>query len=200
MLDKDTIPSPALDGAAQAQLFTAARSQNGWLDTPLPEGTAERLYDLAKWGPTSGNCLPGRFVFLETAAAKERLRPALSKGNLDKTMAAPLTVIVAHDLGFVDKLPELFPHGDARPWFKGIEQETAFRNGSLQGAYLMMAARTLGLDCGPMSGFDVAAVDTEFFAGTQWTANFLVNVGYGDPDKVWDRLPRLSFDDACQKL
>jgi 3-hydroxypropanoate dehydrogenase len=200
MLDTDTPEARALDDAAQATLFTEARSQNGWLDIPLPDGTAQRLYELAKWGPTSGNCLPGRFVFLQSPEAKERLRPALSKGNLDKTMAAPMTVIVAHDLGFTEKLPELFPHGDARPWFKGIEAETAFRNGSLQGAYLMMAARTLGLDCGPMSGFDRAAVDAEFLAGTDWTANFLVNIGYGDPDKVWGRLPRLAFDDACQDL
>ncbi|MEM6896157.1 MAG: malonic semialdehyde reductase [Pseudomonadota bacterium] len=190
----------ALGADALATLFSGARSQNGWLDTPLPEGTAEKLYELTKWGPTSGNCLPGRFVFIETEEGKERLRPALSKGNLDKTMAAPMTVIVAHDRAFVDKLPELFPHGDARPWFKGIEDQTAFRNGSLQGAYLMMAARALGLDCGPMSGFDAAAIDAEFFADTDWTVNFLVNIGYGDPSKVWGRLPRLAFDDACMKV
>ena len=200
MLDKSMTDARTLDATALATLFTDARSQNGWRDTPLPEGTAEKLYELVKWGPTSGNCLPGRFIFLQSAEAKERLRPMLSKGNVDKTMSAPLTVIVAHDLDFVEQLPTLFPHGDARPWFKGIEEETAFRNGTLQGAYLIMAARSLGLDCGPMSGFDRAAVDAEFLAGTRWTSNFLVNIGYGDPDKVWGRLPRLDFDDACQFL
>lgn len=194
----DLTPNPTLES-----LFTEARSQNAWDPRPLPEGTAERLYELVKHGPTSANCSPGRFVFLQSAAAKERLRPALSSGNLAKTMAAPLTVIVAHDPRFYDKLPQLFPHADARPWFTstpGMAEETAFRNGTLQGAYLMLAARALGLDCGPMSGFKADLVEAEFMAQTGWKANFLVNIGFGDPKAVFPRLPRLSFPQACEVL
>jgi 3-hydroxypropanoate dehydrogenase len=192
-----------LDAAALAQLFTRARSQNGWLDRPLPEGTARRLWDLLKMGPTSANSSPARFVFVTSPAGKERLRPALSSGNLDKTMAAPMTVIVAHDPAFHDHLPRLFPHADARPWFTttpGVAEETAFRNGTLQGAYLILAARALGLDCGPMSGFDKAKVRAAFLAERGWEPNFLVNIGYGDPAKVRGRLPRLDFDDACAEV
>ena len=151
-------------------------------------------------GPTSANCSPGRFVFVHTPEGKEKLRPALSSGNLDKTMSAPVTAIVAHDSEFYEKLPELFPHGDARSWFTSspeLAQQTAFRNGTLQGAYLIMAARSLGLDTGPMSGFDNAAVDEAFFAGTTWSSNFLVNLGHGDPSGVFERLPRMPFDEAC---
>lgn len=193
-------PSPAaLDATALAQLFTGARSQNGWLDRPIPADTARRLWDLLKMGPTSANCSPARFVFVTTPEGKERLRPALSAGNLDKTMAAPMTVIVAHDPKFADQLPKLFPHVDARPWFAdpAVAAETAFRNGTLQGAYLMLAARALGLDAGPMSGFDKAKVRAAFLAERGWEPNFLVNIGYGDPAKVLGRLPRLGFDDAC---
>lgn len=190
-----------LDATARGVLFEAARTHNKWLDRPVPEETLRRIYDLLKLGPTSANCCPGRFVFLCTAAGKERLKPALSRGNVDKTMSAPVTVIVAYDAAFYDLLPTLFPHTDARAWFTGspaLAGETAFRNGTLQGAYLIVAARALGLDAGPMSGFDNAKVDEAFFAGTTWRSNFLVNLGYGDPSGIRPRLPRLSFAEACR--
>jgi 3-hydroxypropanoate dehydrogenase len=190
-----------LDADTLAQLFTDARTQNGWTDRPVPENLLRQLYELTKMGPTSANCSPARFVFVRTPEGKEKLRPALSGGNLDKTMAAPVTVIVAHDMEFYDKLPELFPHTDARPWFTGSQQmihDTAFRNGTLQGAYLMLAARALGLDCGPMSGFDSGKIQETFLEGTAWKVNFLCNIGYGDPDKLFDRLPRLAMEDACK--
>lgn len=193
--------SDALGTPALARLFTNARTHNGWLDRPIPADTERRLYDLVKMGPTSANCSPARFVFVRSREGKEKLRPAMSGGNLEKTMAAPLTVIVAHDPSFFDRLPELFPHTDARPWFTskpGVAEETAFRNGTLQGAYLIMAARALGLDCGPMSGFNKEKVTAAFLADTGWQPNFLVNIGYGNPDKLFDRLPRLDFDDACK--
>ncbi len=191
----------ALDAAALATLFTEARSHNGWTTEPVSDELLQQVYDLVKMGPTSANCSPARFVFVRTPEGKERLKPALSAGNLDKTMSAPVTVIVAWDTAFYDKLPELFPHADARSWFTGsaeVAHETAFRNGTLQAAYLILAARSLGLDAGPMSGFDKAQVNAEFFAGTTWTANFLINLGHGDASKVFGRLPRLAFDDACQ--
>lgn len=191
---------PALDAAAFDQLFLAARSQNGWLDQPVDDETIERLYDTLKFGPTSANCSPARFVFVRTPDGKEKLRPALSSGNLAKTMAAPVVAIIGMDLEFYEKLPQLFPHVDARPWFnhsKQIAEETAFRNASLQGAYLILAARALGLDAGPMSGFDRAKVDEAFFAGTTVKSNFICSLGHGDPSKVFGRLPRLSFDEAC---
>jgi len=169
-----------LDDAAQDTLFRSARTHNKWTATPVPDAMLQALYDLLKMGPTSANSSPARFVFVRTPEAKERLRPALSAGNLEKTMAAPVTVIVAYDPRFYDELPKLFPHADARSWFAGNEalaEETAFRNGTLQGAYLIMAARALGLDCGPMSGFDRAKVDEAFFAGRGWKSNFLVNLG-----------------------
>lgn len=190
------LPQSALD-----TLFLEARTHSAWQDRPVPDELLQRLYDLLKLGPTSANSSPARFVFVRTPEGKERLRPALSQGNLEKTLSAPVTVIVAHDLAFYDRLPELFPHTDARAWFTGSEaaaRETAFRNGSLQGAYLILAARALGLDAGPMSGFDAARVDEAFFAGTTWTANFLVNLGYGDPAPLKPRLPRLSFDEASR--
>lgn len=196
----DTPTGTTLDDATLAQLFTEARSHNGWLDRPVPDALLEQVYDLAKMGPTSANCSPARFVFVRTPEGKEKLRPALSGGNLDKTMAAPVTVIVAHDMAFYDKLPELFPHTDARPWFTGSQKtidDTAFRNGTLQGAYLMLAARALGLDCGPMSGFDAAKVEEAFFGGLDWKANFLCNLGYGDRSKLFDRLPRLAMEDSA---
>ncbi len=189
-----------LDDTGLDLMFRAARSQNKWLDKPVAPETLAALYDLLKMGPTSANCSPGRFVFVHTPEGKEKLRPALSSGNLDKTMSAPVTAIVAHDSEFYEKLPELFPHGDARSWFTSspeLAQQTAFRNGTLQGAYLIMAARSLGLDTGPMSGFDNAAVDEAFFAGTTWSSNFLVNLGHGDPSGVFERLPRMPFDEAC---
>jgi 3-hydroxypropanoate dehydrogenase len=193
--------APTLEARVLDQLFRSARTQNKWQDRPVPDSTLQELYDLLKWGPTSANGMPGRFVFLRTPEAKEKLRPALSAGNLDKTLSAPVVCIVAHDLKFYDRLPYLFPHADARSWFAGNErlaETTAFRNGTLQGAYLIMAARSLGLDVGPMSGFDNAKVDQAFFAGTDWRSNFLVNLGYGDPSGLFDRSPRLSFDEACR--
>ena len=191
----------ALDDRALDQLFRSARSQNKWQDRPVPDTKLQELYDLLKWGPTSANGSPGRFVFVRTAEGKEKLRPALSAGNLEKTMAAPVVAIVAYDLQFHDHLPRLFPHTDARSWFTGndrLVEVTAFRNGTLQGAYLIMAARSVGLDAGPMSGFDNAVVDQAFFAGTSWRTNFLVNLGYGDPSGLFGRSPRLSFDEACR--
>lgn len=191
---------PALDDAALALLFTEARSHNGWTTEPVTDAQIRQIYALACMGPTSANCSPARFVFVRTPAGKQRLAPALSKGNLDKTMAAPVTVIAAWDRKFYDKLPTLFPHADARSWFTGSPEaahETAFRNASLQAGYLLLAARAVGLDVGPMSGFDKAKVDAAFFEGTDWTTNFLINLGHGDAAKVFGRLPRLAFDDAC---
>jgi len=191
---------PVLDTAALATLFTEARSQNGWTPEPVSDALLQQVYELARMGPTSANCSPGRFVFVRTPEGKARLKPALSASNVEKTMTAPVTVIAAWDKSFFDKLPALFPHADARSWFTGspeVAHETAFRNGTLQAAYLMLAARSLGLDAGPMSGFDKAKVDAEFFQGTRWTSNFLINLGHGDPAKVFGRLPRLDFSDAC---
>lgn len=193
--------APTLEARVLDQLFRTARTQNKWQDRPVPDTTLQELYDLVKWGPTSANGMPGRFVFLRTPESKEKLRPALSSGNMDKTLTAPVVCIVAHDVKFYDRLPYLFPHADARSWFAGSErlaETTAFRNGTLQGAYLIMAARSLGLDTGPMSGFDNAKVDAAFFAGTDWRSNFLVNLGYGDSSGLFDRSPRLGFDEACR--
>jgi 3-hydroxypropanoate dehydrogenase len=195
--------SRPLDDAALDQLFRSARTHNGWLPQPVTDDDLRALYDLMKMGPTSANCSPARIVFLRTPEAKARLRPALSPGNLDKTISAPVTAIIGHDMSFYEKLPQLFPHADARAWFAGKPEliaSTAFRNGTLQGAYLMLAARAIGLDCGPMSGFDAAKVDAEFFAGTEIKTNFLCNLGHGDPAKLFARSPRLAFDDACTLL
>lgn len=190
-----------LNDTALDQLFRSARTQNAFLDQPVGDAQLHALYDLLKWGPTSANMSPARFVFVRSAAAKEKLRPALSEGNLAKTLAAPVTAIVAYDEDFHEKLPYLFPHTDAKSWFDGPREgrhEAAFRNGSLQGAYLILAARAVGLDAGPMSGFDNAKVDEAFFAGTTIKSNFLVNLGYGDPAGVFPRSPRLSFDEAAR--
>lgn len=176
-------------------------SAKAWQDKPIPEETLRKLWQLTALPPTSANCSPGRILFVQSQAAKEQLRSALDEGNVASVMAAPVTAIVAHDLRFHDKLPYLFPHADARSWFAGNDakiRETAFRNGSLQGAYLILAARALGLDCGPMSGFDNAKVDEMFFAGTEWKSNFIVNLGYGNRDTLHPRAPRLSFDEACR--
>jgi 3-hydroxypropanoate dehydrogenase len=192
---------PPLEDAALDTLFRTARTHNGWQPQPVGEEQLRAIYDLAKWGATSANCSPARFVFVVSKTAKEKLRPALLAGNVTKTMAAPATVIVAYDLDFYEYLPKLFPHDDARSWFAGNDElirTTAFRNGTLQGAYLMMAARALGLDCGPMSGFDNAKVDAAFFAGTKVRSNFLCNLGVGDPSKLFARSPRFSFDEVCQ--
>jgi 3-hydroxypropanoate dehydrogenase len=193
----------AIDAAARELLFEGARTHNAWQDRRVPDAKLRELYDLLKMGPTSANASPGRFLFLRTKEAKERLRPALSQGNLAKTLAAPVTVIVAYDPKFHDLLPRLFPHADARSWFAGNEalaETTAFRNGTLQGAYLIVAARAVGLDCGPMSGFDNAKVDAEFLADRGWKSNFLVNLGYGEPSGLFPRSPRLTFEEACELL
>ena len=190
-----------LDAAALDQLFNAARTHNGWLPRAVSDAQLHALYDLMKMAPTSANCSPARIVFVRSAEGKERLRPALAPGNVDKTMSAPVTAIVAHDMAFYEKLPQLFPHADARSWFVGkpeFSATAAFRNGSLQGAYLMLAARAVGLDVGAMSGFDNAKVDELFLFGTGWKSNFLVNLGYGDPAGLFPRSPRLSFDEAAR--
>ena len=182
------------------QLFTDARTQNGYLDVPLPDETLRQLYDLLKWGPTAANSSPARLLFVRSAEAKARLLECVSPGNVAKVQQAPVTVIVGMDLEFHEKLPQLFPHADARSWFAGKPEAisaSAFRNSSLQGGYMIMAARALGLDCGPMSGFDTAKVDAAFWAGTAVTTNFICTLGTGDPSKVFQRNPRLSFDEAC---
>jgi 3-hydroxypropanoate dehydrogenase len=192
-----------LDPAGRNLLFNEARTHNGWTDQPVSDDTLRELFDLLKMAPTSANCSPARFVFLRSAESRHRLAPALLPGNLEKTLAAPVTVIVACDLAFHEQLPRLFPHADARSWFAGNEdliRETAFRNGTLQGAYMMLAARAVGLDCGPMSGFDKAKVDEAFFADTTWRSNFLCNLGHGDPSKLFPRSPRFQFEDACRVL
>jgi 3-hydroxypropanoate dehydrogenase len=189
-----------LDDHALDVLFREARTHNGWHDRPVTEELLHAVWDLARMGPTSANCSPARIVFVVSAEAKEKLRPALLGANIEKTMAAPATAIIAHDLTFYDRLPELFPHTDAKAWFVGNDaliESTAFRNGTLQGAYFMLAARACGLDCGPMSGFDNAMVDATFFADSPIRSNFLCNIGYGDHGKLFPRSPRLAFDDAC---
>ncbi len=181
-------------------LFREARTHNGWLPQPVSDELLGQIYDLMKWAPTSANSSPARIVFVKSEAAKQRLLPALTPGNVEKTMAAPVTAIVAHDLAFHEQLPKLFPHADARSWFAGNDpliEATAFRNGSLQGAYLMLAARALGLDVGAMSGFDNAMVDAEFFPEGTVKSNFLVNLGYGDRSRLFPRSPRLSFAEAA---
>jgi 3-hydroxypropanoate dehydrogenase len=194
----------ALEPEALDALLREARTQNKWREEPIPDETLRELYELLKYGPTSANCSPARFLFLRTKEAKERLRPALSSGNTEKTMAAPVTVIVAYDPRFHERLPKLFPHNpDAQSWFTSndsLAAVTAFRNGTLQGAYLILAARALGLGVGAMSGFDNARVDEEFLADRGWRSNFLVNLGYGDPAGVFPRSPRLDFDEACVML
>lgn len=192
-----------LDKKALAALFTDARTHYKWTGQPVSDEELRRLYDLLRMGPTSANSSPARFLFLRSSYAKERLRPALSAGNVDKTMSAPVVCIVAHDPQFYEQLPKLFPHADARSWFANnysLADVTAFRNGTLQGAYLIMAARAIGLDTGPMSGFDNDKVDQEFLLGRGWRSNFLVNLGHGDPSEGFPRSPRLEFDEACVLL
>jgi 3-hydroxypropanoate dehydrogenase len=193
----------SLDDAALDLLFRHARSQNKWRNEAIPDDALVRLYEVLKFGPTSANCSPARFLFLKSREAKERLLPALSSGNVAKVMTAPVVTIIAYDPKFYDQLPKLFPHEDARPWFTSsaeLAEETAFRNGTLQGAYFLLAARSLGLDTGPMSGFDKKMVDELFLAGHGWKSNFLCSLGYGDPAGLFPRLPRLSFDEACRVL
>lgn len=195
-------------------LFRQARSQNGWRDQVVSDETLSALYDLVRWGPTSANGCPARIVFLRSTAAKQRLLPALSPGNVDKTLGAPVTAIIGYDANFHDQLPKLFPHNPGvRDWFAGqpeLIETTALRNSSIQGGYFILAARALGLDCGPMSGFDHDKIDQEFFAtddgrpggfpGMRIKSNFLCNLGYGDPGKLFPRSPRLTFEEACLLL
>lgn len=192
-----------LDDRSLDTIFRAARTHSVWLDKPVSDALIHQIYDLMKWAPTSANCSPARIVFVRSAAAKQRLLPAMAPGNVDKTRTAPVTAIIAHDTEFYEKLPALFPQADARSWFAGNQpliDTTAFRNGTLQGAYLILAARALGLDAGPMSGFDNAKVDKEFFPGGKVKSNFVVNLGYGDGSKLFPRNPRLPFADAAQIL
>ncbi len=188
---------------ALAQLFTEARTHNSWSDREVPDALLREAVDLSKWGPTSANCSPLRIVFVRSPGAKARLAPALAPGNLEKTMAAPATAILAYDLAFHEHLPRLFPAADARSWFAGnapLIEETAFRNATLQAAYLILALRALGLDTGPMSGFDKSAVDAEFFPGGGVKSNFLLNIGYGEPTKLYPRGPRLAFEEIARIL
>ncbi len=190
----------SLNSEALAQLFCEARTHNAFAPEPVPEATLRHLYSLMKWGPTSMNCQPARLVFVTSAEGKARLAPALSPGNLDKTLAAPATVIIATDTRFYEHLPAMFPAYDAQPMFAGnaeLAASTAARNGTLQGAYLILAARALGLDCGPMSGFDAGKLNAEFFPDGRYQANFLCNLGVGDGAALHPRGPRLSFEEAC---
>jgi 3-hydroxypropanoate dehydrogenase len=195
----DVMTSEGLD-----LIFRNARTHNAWLDKPVEDTLLSQIYDLAKMGPTSANMCPMRIIFVKTPPAKERLKPALDPGNVDKTMVAPVTAIIGMDIHFYEQLPKLFPHADAKSWFMALPENVleyaALRNSSLQGAYFILAARALGLDCGPMSGFDNAAVDAEFFAGTAVKSNVLCNLGYGDASKLYPRSPRLNFNEACEVL
>jgi 3-hydroxypropanoate dehydrogenase len=183
------------------QLFNKARTHSAWQNKPVSDDTLRQIYETMKYGPTSANTSPARFVFVKSKEGKEKLLACMQPGNVEKTKAAPVTVIVAHDLEFYEKLPKLFPQADARSWFAGNKvaiETTAFRNGSLQGAYFIIAARAFDLDCGPMSGFDNAKLDDAFFKGTSWKSNFVCNLGYGEPSKLHPRNPRLDFADACK--
>jgi 3-hydroxypropanoate dehydrogenase len=189
-----------LDQSALETLFLEARTMNKWHDKEVPDALLHRLVDIMKMGPTSANCSPARLVFAKSKQAKEKLKPHLSAGNADKTMAAPVCVIIGQDLEFYEHLPKLFPHDNAKAWFEGQPEkirETAFRNATLQGGYLILAARALGLDCGPMSGFDPDGVDKKFFGGTNIKSNFLCNLGYGDPAGLFPRSPRFDFDEIA---
>ncbi len=200
--EKIALPT-RLSEPALNQLFREARTHSFWQPLAVSRETLEEVYALAAMGPTSANTSPARFVFLTTTEAKQRLLPALMPGNVDKTMAAPVVAIIAYDTKFYDALPTLFPQVDARSWFVGNQpliDATAFRNSALQGAYLMLAARSLGLDCGPMSGFDADKVNAEFFPDGAWRVNFICNLGYGDAGKLFPRNPRLKFEEACRIL
>jgi 3-hydroxypropanoate dehydrogenase len=200
-MSPDQDARPTLSSDALDLILRKARTYRAWLDRPVPDDLLRRVYELAAEGPTSANCSPMRVLFVRSREAKERLRPALTPGNVDKTMQAPVTAIIGHDLEFYELLPRLFPTADMRANFVGKPEliaATAFRNGSLQGAYLMLAARALGLDCGALSGFDNAKVDAAFFPDGRVKSNFLCNLGYGDASKLGPRPPRLPFDDACR--
>ncbi len=193
---------PAISEEAIKQIFTEARTYPGWLPDPVADETLHAIYDVMKWGPTSANLSPARILFVKSPEAKEKLIPCLMPLNVDKVKAAPVTAIVAHDAEYYELIPKLFPIGmgflDHFRSNQEFREATGFRNGSLQGAYLIVAARALGLDCGPMSGFDNAKVDEVFFAGTKWKSNFICNLGHGDPKSLYPRLPRLTFEEACR--
>ena len=189
-----------LDTNALSILFTQARTHNGWLNKPVSNSQLAEIYELMKWGPTSANCSPARIVFVRSAEQKAKLLSCMDPGNIEKTRTAPVTAIIGMDLEFYEKLPQLFPHTNAKSWFIGKQsliETTAFRNSSLQGGYFILAARAVGLDVGPMSGFDASKVESLFFAGTQTKANFICNLGYGDASQLFPRSPRLTFDEAC---
>ena len=193
---------PAVNDQCLDVIFRHARSHSHWLNKPVDDALLYRIYDLMKWGPTSANCCPARLLFVKSKEAKEKLKPCLDQGNVEKSMTAPVVAIIAMDMKFYENMGKLFPHNPAaRSWFEGKDEvikTTAFRNGSLQGAYFMIAARALGLDCGPMSGFNNAKLDEAFFAGTAWKSNFICAIGYGDASKLFPRGPRLEFDEACR--
>jgi 3-hydroxypropanoate dehydrogenase len=198
MTNAQSLPEEALE-----RIFTKARTHNGWLSEPVDDNLLKQIYDLMKWGPTSANSCPARIVFVKSTQAKEKLLPCMAPGNVEKTKTAPVTAIIAKDMEFYEKLPTLFPHAPARSWFAGNQpfiESTAFQSSTLQGAYFMIAARSLGLDCGPMAGFDNAKVDEAFLKGTTWKSNFICNIGYGDPSKLYPRSPRLDFNEACKIL
>ena len=193
----------SLSEEALEQILTKARTHSAWLPEPVGDDLLAEIYSLMKWGPTSANSSPARIVFVKSPEAKEKLLPCMAEGNVEKTKTAPVTAIIAQDMEFYEKLPKLFPFADARSWFAGNKpfiESTAFRNSSLQGAYFIIAARSVGLDCGPMSGFDNAKVDEVFFQGTSWKSNFICNLGYGDSSKLRPRAPRLEFNEACKIL
>ena len=190
-----------IDANTAKLLFTEARTHNAWLDKSVSQATLQAVYDLMKWAPTSANCSPMRIVFVQSEQAKAKLIPCMAEGNTEKTLKAPVTALIAMDMAFYEHLPELLPHADAKSWFVGntaLIESTAFRNSSLQGAYFMIAARAMGLDCGPMSGFDAEKINTAFFAQTNYKINFVCNLGYGDASKLFPRGPRLNFEKVCQ--
>jgi nitroreductase len=196
-----TTKTRSLSEEALRQILTEARTHSAWLPEPVSDELLVQIYNLMKWGPTSANSTPARIVFVKSPEAKAKLLPCMAEGNVEKTKSAPVTAIIAQDMEFYEKLPKLFPFADARSWFAGNKpfiEATAFRNSSLQGAYFIIAARSAGLDCGPMSGFDNAKVDVAFFQGTSWKSNFVCNLGYGDSSKLHPRAPRLEFIEACK--
>jgi nitroreductase len=198
-----TTKTRTLSEEALKQILTAARTHSDWLPEPVSDDLLLQIYNLMKWGPTSANCCPVRIVFVKSPEAKAKLLPCMAEGNIEKTKTAPVTAIIAQDMELYEKLPKLFPYADARSWFAGNKpfiESMAFRNSSLQGAYFIIAARSAGLDCGPMSGFDNAKVDAAFFEGTAWKSNFICNLGYGDSSKLRPRAPRLEFNEACKIL
>jgi len=202
-VERPVLPQAMVGDATLDLLFREARTHRAWQPRPVPDELLRRIYELARWGPTSANSSPARFLFLRSDAAKTRLLPALAPGNVEKSRTAPVVAIIAYDLEFYEKLPKLAPHADVRSTFAGkpeLIQETAFRNGTLQGAYFILAARAFGLDCGPMSGFDADKVNPEFFPDGKLRVNFLCNLGYGDATQLRPRAPRLDFNEACTLL